>query len=436
MSIDVAAEIARRLDELRARPALLARYDVDRSGHLDADEWALVERIVAVEVAHGVRREEGVVADAVAPDGLLEERYEITGLLGVGGQGRTWLANDLRDDRTVAVKELAIGQALDWKSVELFERETEVLRNLDHPAIPHYVDAFHRESDGEVRFFLVQDFVEGTPLDADIDGRHWKEDDLLGLLRDALGILSYLHGLSPPVVHRDIKPSNLIQRPDGSLALIDFGAVSTVSPDLTGGSTIVGTSGYMPIEQFMGRAEPRTDLYALAATVVHLLTRVHPADLPVERSRIQFEGRARISDGFVELLAELLAPIAQDRPESAQAVIERIDELRAPPEPIEPTRALVRKGPAPLAKRPDVTAPVSTRSALRAAPYGLGHPRHLRLRHSTPRLRLHAVRRARGGDAGDQRVPDGDGGARRQHSSQPDRLVMRQLRGQRMWGLA
>ncbi len=397
---------------------------------------ALVERIVAVEVAHGVRREEGVVADAVAPDGLLEERYEITGLLGVGGQGRTWLANDLRDDRTVAVKELAIGQALDWKSVELFERETEVLRNLDHPAIPHYVDAFHRESDGEVRFFLVQDFVEGTPLDADIDGRHWKEDDLLGLLRDALGILSYLHGLSPPVVHRDIKPSNLIQRPDGSLALIDFGAVSTVSPDLTGGSTIVGTSGYMPIEQFMGRAEPRTDLYALAATVVHLLTRVHPADLPVERSRIQFEGRARISDGFVELLAELLAPIAQDRPESAQAVIERIDELRAPPEPIEPTRALVRKGPAPLAKRPDVTAPVSTRSALRAAPYGLGHPRHLRLRHSTPRLRLHAVRRARGGDAGDQRVPDGDGGARRQHSSQPDRLVMRQLRGQRMWGLA
>ena len=327
----ITAEIARRMDELRARPELLARFDVDRSGSLDPSEWRLIERIVTVEVAQGIARSLGELVDADAPTRLRDGRYEITGLLGVGGQGRTWLATDTTTDTAVAIKEMAMATALDWKAVELFERETKVLESLDHPAIPRYVDAFHVDSLSGVRFFLVQEFVDGTALDTEMESRRYDEAESLALLRQACEILVYLHGLTPPVIHRDLKPSNLMRRRDGSLALIDFGAVSTVNPDLTGGSTIVGTNGYMPIEQFMGRAEPRTDLYALGATVVHLLSCTHPAELPVERSRIQFEDRVDLGDAAAELLGDLVAPIVDDRPASAQDVIDRIDAILEPP---------------------------------------------------------------------------------------------------------
>lgn len=373
----VTAEIARCMSELRERPELLARFDVDRSGQLDPSEWALIERIVTVEVAQGVARSLGELIDADAPSTLRDGRYEIAGLLGVGGLGRTWLATDTTTDTSVAIKEMAMATALDWKAVELFERETKVLESLDHPAIPRYVDAFHVDSLSGVRFFLVQEFVDGTAIDSEMASRRYDEADALAFLREACEILVYLHGLTPPVIHRDLKPSNLMRRRDGSLALIDFGAVSTVNPDLTGGSTIVGTNGYMPIEQFMGRAEPRTDLYALGATVVHLLSRTHPAELPVERSRIQFADRVDLTDEVAALIDDLVAPIVDDRPESAQAVIDRIDAILAPPapEPARPARehgdiqvdlddlmsgkskALVPVGPGDMVPKPD--APVA-----------------------------------------------------------------------------
>src|SRR6185503_314055 len=110
---------------------------------------------------------------------------------------------------------------------------------------------------------------------------------------ELLGVLDYLHSRVPPVLHRDIKPANLIVRPDGSIARVDFGAVRNVfrSPD-EDGSTVVGTHGYMPYEQYMGQASPASDLYALGATLLHLITGRGPSEFATR-------------DGAVEVPADL-----------------------------------------------------------------------------------------------------------------------------------
>ena len=143
--------------------------------------------------------------------------------------------------------------------------------------------------------------------------------ELNDLIDQMLDILSYLHAKSPPVVHRDIKPSNIIARPDGSYALIDFGAVQTIVQDTVGGSTVVGTAGYSPPEQMMGRAVPASDLYALGATAVALLSGESPSDLPVERMKIRFRQAIDVDDELGAFLDRLLAPDASDRFEDAEA---------------------------------------------------------------------------------------------------------------------
>ncbi len=264
--------------------------------------------------------------------GVVGGRFDVQRLLGAGGQARTWLARDLETGRDVALKELTLARAPSWKSVELFDRETAVLRTLDHPRIPAYVHAFHDEEGpgGGARFFLAQRLVDGEGLDRELVRRQWSEGDAVALLRQLIDVLGYLHGHSPPVVHRDIKPSNLVRAADGSVALIDFGAVQTVTHGAGGGSTVVGTSGYMPLEQYMGRAEPASDLYAVGATLVHLLSRQDPSELPLRRSRIAFEHAVNVSSGFSDILSRLLAPSVEDRFGSAAEVAAALDALDAP----------------------------------------------------------------------------------------------------------
>lgn len=255
---------------------------------------------------------------------VLNDRFEIVRQLGEGGQARTFLARDAETGGDVVVKELSFERADDWKSVELFEREAKALRNLDHPAIPDYIDAFHHDEEG--RFFLVQQYIEGESLKERLDrGIIMDDQEVQDFLDEMLSILEYLHGFSPPVIHRDIKPSNIMVDADGSLALIDFGAVQVVAQDAVGGSTVVGTTGYMPPEQLMGRAQPATDVYALAATTVHLITGMHPADLPVERMKLDFRDIVGFRSPLLDVLDKMLGPEVANRYTTAREVREALE---------------------------------------------------------------------------------------------------------------
>ena len=119
------------------------------------------------------------------------------------------------------------------------------------------------------------------------------EGEVVRLLRDAAEVLDYLHGRAPPVIHRDLKPGNVIRRPDGSFAFVDFGAVrDKLRPE--GGSTVVGTFGYMAPEQFQGRALPASDVYAIGATALAMLTGQQPEDLP--HKGLAIDVRAALGD--------------------------------------------------------------------------------------------------------------------------------------------
>jgi len=196
--------------------------------------------------------------------------------IGEGSQGRTFDGFDRLEGRAVAIKRFDVRGAHSWKDVDLAEREARVLQSLSHPRLPRYVDRF--EEGGAL--YLVMEKIEGESLAAlRARGATLSPNDVLRLLQDAGEVLDYLHGRAPPVIHRDLKPGNVIRRPDGSFAFVDFGAVrDKLRPE--GGSTVVGTFGYMAPEQFQGRALPASDVYAMGATALAMLTGQQPEDLP------------------------------------------------------------------------------------------------------------------------------------------------------------
>ncbi len=243
---------------------------------------------------------------------------------------------DKREGRAVAIKRFDVRFAKTWKDAELAEREARVLQSLSHPRLPRYVD--HFEQDGAL--YLVMEKIEGESLAAlQKRGGALSEKEVVRLLHDASDVLEYLHGRSPPVIHRDLKPSNVIRRPDGSFAFVDFGAVrDKLRPE--GGSTIVGTFGYMAPEQFQGRALPASDVYAIAATALSMLTGRQPEDLP--HKGLAIDVRAALGDrggtALAQALTQMLDPDPDRRPAQIEPVLEELERgsRRRPRAPTEP----------------------------------------------------------------------------------------------------
>jgi len=249
------------------------------------------------------------------------QRYQIMEPLGAGSQGKTFRAIDRQTDTAVAVKILHLGSlGGDWKPFDLFERECAALESLAHPGIPRYLDRFSSESSGD--FFLVMELIEGAPLSKRL-GAPLDPTELLDWLRQSLEILSYLHSRSPAVIHRDIKPSNLMLGPDGRIRLIDFGGVRlALRPD--GGSTMIGTYGYMAPEQLHGEATAATDIYALGATIVALAAGLPAEQLPRAGLRIDLD--AVLPPGPLrEVLRAMVEPDPTDRLSNAAAVRRTLD---------------------------------------------------------------------------------------------------------------
>jgi eukaryotic-like serine/threonine-protein kinase len=257
------------------------------------------------------------VGDCVA------NRYQIEGILGQGGVGVTYQAEDLQTKEQVALKALSLWRVKDFKVLELFQREARILQQLHHPNIPQYQDYFEVDLPNNRYFYIVQQLAPGQSLSSLI-AQDWYPDEatVKDIAVQILEVLIYLQQLVPPVLHRDIKPQNIICQENGTLFLVDFGAVQdTYHNTLTGGSTVVGTYGYMAPEQFRGQATLATDLYSLGATLLFLLSRRDPADLPQRKLKINFRSHVQVSSAFADWLDHLLDPIAEDRFQSAQEAL-------------------------------------------------------------------------------------------------------------------
>src|SRR3990170_1850835 len=229
------------------------------------------------------------MAPPLTPDQLLRQRYIIRQIIGRGGMGSIYLAEDNRlDGRMCAVKEVETGgdlpEEVREQCREQFYREASLLARLDHPNLPKVSDFFSvAERDYLVMDFVPRDDLRSLMVRARRDHQFLPAAEVLQWAGQIADALEYLHRQDPPIVHRDIKPSNLKLTPNGLIKLVDFGLVKQMVPDEMTVTVIQGrgTALYTPLEQYggdTGHTDPRSDIYAFGATLYHLLTNQPPAE--------------------------------------------------------------------------------------------------------------------------------------------------------------
>lgn len=271
-------------------------------------------------------------------ESLLSNRYKLISVLGVGGFGQTYLAEDAdHPERLKCVVKQFKPAKTEAHFLEiarrLFDTEVKILEKLgQHLQIPTFLNFF--EEDGE--FYLVQEFIDGRSLSDEFAQKRLTTAEAIDLLKDVLQVLSFVH--SQQVIHRDIKPSNLIRRKsDGKIVLIDFGAVKEIRTQLLSETeqkfTVgIGTQGYTPSEQLAGRPRYNSDLYALGVTVIQGITQIQPTQLLVEpdTGELIWQTHAAISAGLRNILQKLVRYHFSQRYQSAQEVLQAIERLSDP----------------------------------------------------------------------------------------------------------
>lgn len=261
---------------------------------------------------------------------VLKERYAIEQQLGQNGGRQTLLARDLQTQELVVIKILTFDADCQWDDVKLFEREAAALQSLSHPAIPRYLDHFQFQTSQTKGFALVQNYIAAKSLTEWVKlGRTFNQKDIQQLAASLLEILIYLHRQHPPVIHRDIKPSNILLgdrtgNSIGQVYLVDFGSVQTLAAREGSTITVVGTYGYMPPEQFGGRAVPASDLYGLGAMLIYLVTGTHPAELPQKDLRIKFKPKIHLTSDFFDWLEWMTEPDLNRRLTSAEQALKTL----------------------------------------------------------------------------------------------------------------
>jgi serine/threonine protein kinase len=274
-------------------------------------------------------------------------RYQIMGQLGHGGMGAVYLARDMElFGRLCVVKQMRpffASQSERRRAEEDFKREAEVLARLNHPGHPRIPEVYGYFVEG-IDQYLVMKYIEGESLEGRLERlkRPLAEADVVRAAQDVANALVYLHSRQPdPVIHRDIKPANIILDPEDRIWLVDFGLARAAASGgarvmIAGGKTVAaGTPGYTPLEQWQMQPTPRSDVYALGATMHHLLTRRDPRDsfgdfaeldLNVLRSFATFpplqEIRPDVSPALAALVARCLDPDPMRRPPARQLEIE------------------------------------------------------------------------------------------------------------------
>lgn len=252
-------------------------------------------------------------------------RYRVERVLGEGGQGTVFLAHDLHLERAVALKTLRPGQGDPAEACRCFLREGRLLAAVDHPGLARVLDCL--EEGGQP--WLVMEWVDGRTLET-VAATHpgpLPRDLVLGWAAEIAEALDYLHSRRPPLLFLDLKPGNIMVERSGRLKLVDFGIARRVgaagpTTGLVGG---LGTPGFAALEQYAGRAEPRSDVHALGATIHALLNGSPPPDAAARAA-----GQERLGAGPAALRS-MLALRPEDRPFPATAAMRALaTELRRP----------------------------------------------------------------------------------------------------------
>ncbi len=271
-------------------------------------------------------------------ESLVEGRYRVIQRLGKGGFGQTFEVEDVRREGIKKVLKILL---TDYeKAICLFQREAEVLKKLNHQGIPKveadgYFQLCHLKSEKPLHC-LVMEKIEGINLKEWLSSRHHQplsQNQAIAWLKQLAEILQQVHQSN--YFHRDIKPSNIMLRPDNQLVLIDFGAVreatETYLHKLAGrDGTVIISHGYTPPEQADGRAVSKSDFYALGRTFIHLLTGIHPHDLPENPQTGQLNWRnsaPQVSPELATLINDLMAPFSGNRPKNAQEILQRLEKI-------------------------------------------------------------------------------------------------------------
>ncbi|WP_460192996.1 protein kinase domain-containing protein [Thermosynechococcus sp. FA-CM-4201] len=291
---------------------------------------------------------------------LLQNRYQTTAVLSeCGGFGITYRAVDkLCFDQPCVVKQLRMTE-VDQQTLpilrQMFEIEALQLHRLgSHPQIP----ALYAHFEEDQNFFIVQEFIDGTPLSAEIrEGEPWSSGQVRQLLLEILQPLKAVH--DQQVIHRDLKPDNLLRRhSDRQIVIIDFGAVKELPATevLTNGRTrvsrIIGTPAYMPVEQFAGRPKFASDIYAVGIIALQALTGCAPDDLVYHTKDGELDWRSQLKSSVDETLASILDRMVcydyRDRFQSVAEVLEALDAnkpaINLPSQPLSPAlQTIVRQ---------------------------------------------------------------------------------------------
>ncbi len=213
----------------------------------------------------------------IAPNTIVGGRYRVTRPLGGGGMKLVYLAEDLR----LASRQCALAEMVDTftspetqkQAVAAFQREADMLAQLSNEHIPRVFDRFSDQN----HHYLVMEYIDGITLEQKLQSAGGKlpESEVIEVALQVLDTLEYLHNLEPPVIYRDLKPSNVMLTPSEQVKLIDFGIARLFQP--LSNATMIGTQGYAPPEQYRGKVEFKSDLYALGATMHHALSGRDPA---------------------------------------------------------------------------------------------------------------------------------------------------------------
>ncbi|ASC70138.1 Serine-threonine-protein kinase [Halomicronema hongdechloris C2206] len=301
---------------------------------------------------------------------ILQNRYRLIHVLGQGGFGRTYLAEDLgRFNERCALKEFVPQPGVDHfsdKATQLFQREAAILYQIQHPQIPQFRATFEQDQ----RLFLVQDYVDGTTYRDLLDQRRqqgmvFSEAEVRQFLKQMLPVLAHIHAKG--IIHRDISPDNIIRRRHDQLPLlIDFGVVKEVVTRIQFAerptqATTVGKLGYAPSEQMQsGRAYPSSDLYSLAVTAVVLLTGREPQDMFDDVNlNWTWQSYAQVSPGLAQVLNKAMSYRPGDRYQSVSEMAQALG-------------AVGRPGTAPAARsaQPPATAPSPNVSHMKTVAVG------------------------------------------------------------------